>query len=202
MKFINQKRCLFLWTMKQFPENLSDKLAIRKQNNALRQLPLLGYYLMFAYQEEQAWVTSMEKMHDSEFEVIQLNATLYSFIEDTDFEYVNENVVVNNKSYHIFKKRIQDNILSLYYLRNSHQDAISQDLKDIVDNQLFNGSSSKESPVKKLLKSFLKDYVASSELCFSFSPEKAAVLIVLNKNPKVALLSGHHTLSYTPPDFV
>ncbi|MFV5700318.1 hypothetical protein ACM55F_00445 [Flavobacterium sp. XS2P12] len=163
---------------------------------------VMGYYLMFAYQEEQAWVSSMEKRHDSEFQVIKLNATLYSFIEDTDFEYVNEDVVINNKSYHIFKKRIQNNILSLYYLRNSHQDAISQDLKDIVDNQLFNGSSSKESPVKKLLKSLMKDYVTNTAVCFTFSPEKEAEVIVFNENPKESLHSGHLTLSYTPPDFV
>lgn len=157
---------------------------------------------MFAYQEEQAWVAAMEKRHDSEFEVMQLNASLYSFIEDTDFEYVNEDVVINNKSYHIFKKRIQNNILSLYYLHNSHQDAISQDLKDIVDNQLFNTSSSKESPVKKLLKSFLKDYLANTEFSFSFSPEKGNTLVAFNKNPKGSLLSGYSTLSYTPPDFI
>ena len=163
---------------------------------------VLGYYLMFAYQEEQAWVTSMEKTPSSEFHVIQLNATLYSFIEDTDFEYVNEDVVINNKSYHIFKKRIQNNILNLYYLRNSHQDAIGKDLKDIVDNQLFNGSSSKESPVKKLMKSFLKDYVANTAVCFTFSPEKEAEAVVFNENPKESLHSGHLTLSYTPPDFV
>jgi hypothetical protein len=163
---------------------------------------VMGYYLMFAYQEEQAWVSAMEKRQDSEFQVIQLNATLYSFIEDTDFEYVNEDVVINNKSYHIFKKRIQNNILNLYYLRNSHQDVISQDLKDIVDNQLFNGSSSKESPVKKLLKSFLKDYVANTAICMSFSAEVKTTLAVFNKNPKESLLSGHFILPYTPPDFV
>lgn len=162
---------------------------------------VMGYYLMFAYQEEQAWVSSMEKRHDSEFQIIKLNATLYSFIEDTDFEYVNEDVVINNKSYHIFKKRIQNNILSLYYLRNSHQDAISRDLKDIVDNQLFNGSSSKESPVKKLLKSFLKDYVSNTAVCFAFSPEKEAEVVAINENPIASLRSGHRALSYTPPDF-
>jgi hypothetical protein len=162
----------------------------------------MGYYLMFAYQEEQAWVSSMEKKHDSEFQVIQLNATLYSFIEDTDFEYVNEDVVINNKSYHIFKKRIQNNILSLYYLRNSHQDAISQDLKDIVDNQLFNGSSSKESPVKKLLKSFLKDYVANSAVCVDFSPKTTILSIEPIITPNQALDSGYISLSYSPPDFV
>lgn len=39
-KFIIQKRCLFLRNMKHFPENLLVKLAFRKQNNALRQLPV------------------------------------------------------------------------------------------------------------------------------------------------------------------
>ena len=157
---------------------------------------------MFAYQEEQAWVSSMEKRHDSEFQVIKLNATLYSFIEDTDFEYVNEDVIIEGRSYHIFKKRIQNNILSLYYLRNSHQDAISQDLKDIVDNQLFNGSSSKESPAKKLLKSFLKDYIANTTVCFTFSPEKETEGSAINENAPASLCSGHLNLSYTPPDFV
>jgi hypothetical protein len=163
---------------------------------------VMGYYLMFAYQEEQAWISSMEKRQDSDFQIIKLNATLYSFIEDTDFEYVNEDVIINNKSYHIFKKRIQNNILSLYYLRNSHQDTISRDLKDIVDNQLFNGSSSKESPVKKLLKSFLKDYVPSTVDCFTFLPEKETEVVAIYENRTVSLRSGHLALSYTPPDFV
>lgn len=163
---------------------------------------VMGYYLMFAYQEEQAWVSTMEKRHDTEFEVIQLNATLYSFIEDTDFEYVNEDVVINNKRYHIFKKRIQNNILSLYYLRNAHQDAISQDLKDIVDNQLFNGSSSKESPVKKLMKSFLQDYISNNTVCVAFYPKTAMLSAEPIITPNQALDSGYTSISYSPPDFV
>ena len=162
----------------------------------------MGYYLICAYQEEQSWVSSMEKIHDSEFQILKLNASLYSFVEDTDFEYVNKNVVVNNKTYHIFKKRIKDNVLSLYYLRNSHHESINQDLKDIVDNQLFNTSSSKESPVKKLLKSILQDYVASSEFCYSFSTKKNRTTLSFTNFPKETLLSGHPTLSYTPPDLV
>lgn len=160
---------------------------------------VLGYYLMFAYQQEQAWVTSMEKAPSSELHVIHLNATLYSFIEDTGFEYVNEDVHVNNKSYHIFKKRIQNNILSLYYLRNSHQDAIGKDLNDIVDNQLFNGSS-KDTPVKKLMKSFLKDYIPNSTAAFDFSSKTAIGSIEPIITPNKALDSGYLTLSYSPPD--
>jgi len=162
----------------------------------------MGYYLIFAYHKEQAWVSSMEKIHESEFQILKLNASLYSFVEDTDFEYVNENVVVNNKTYHIFKKRIKDNVLSLYYLRNSHHESIDQDFKDIVDNQLFNTSSSKESPVKKLLKSFLQDYVISSDFSYSFSTKNNTTELVFTNFPEEPLLSGHPTLSYTPPDLI
>jgi hypothetical protein len=161
---------------------------------------VLGYYLLFAYQQEQAWITSMEKAPRSELHVIQLNATLYSFIEDTDFESVNEDVVIDNKNYHIFKKRIQNNVLSLYYLRNSHQDAIGKDLKDIVDNQLFNGSSSKDTPAKKFMKSFLQDYIPSTAVSVNFSTKTAISSIEPIITPNKALASGYISLSYSPPD--
>ncbi len=163
---------------------------------------VLGYYLMFAQQEEQAWVASMEKNESAAYKVIRLNATLYSFIEDTDFEYVNENVTINNKTYHIFKKRIQNNILSLYYLPNSHQDEVGKNLNSIVDNQLFNNGDSKDTPVKKLLKSFLKDYVAHEATVVSFSPKKSVQTIAPNTTTKEAILAGYYTLPYSPPDLV
>lgn len=163
---------------------------------------VLGYYLMFAQQQEQAWVASMEKNDTSAFKVIHLNASLYSFIEDTDFEYVNENVTIHNKTYHVFKKRIQNNILSLYYLPNSHQDEVGKSLNDIVDNQLFNNSSSKDSPVKKLLKSFIKDYVAHEANNVCFSPKKVYETVAFNTTSKEAIHAGYHSLSYSPPDFI
>lgn len=163
---------------------------------------VLGYYLMFAQQQEQAWVASMEKNDTSVFKVIHLNASLYSFIEDTDFEYVNENVVIHNKTYHVFKKRIQNNILSLYYLPNSHQDKVGKHLNDIVDNQLFNNNTSKNTPVKKLLKSFIKDYVANDTTTISFSQKKSIETIAFNTTTKEAIHAGYYSVSYSPPDFV
>lgn len=157
----------------------------------------LGYYLMFSYQEEQEWVSAMEKTPDEEFKVIELNATLYSFIEDTDFEYVNENVIIENKSYHIFKKRIKDNILSLYYLPNSYGDVIGKNLNEIVDNQLFN-CNSKDSPVKRLLKSFLQDYIPNTSVSTNFSTN-------VNWTAKRcfasldAILHSGHLIGFSPP---
>ncbi|MGL5112518.1 MAG: hypothetical protein ACRC6O_07770, partial [Flavobacterium sp.] len=125
---------------------------------------VLGFYLLFHQQEEQNWVARMEHKEPSHYKVLQLNASIYTFVEDTDFEYVNENITLKDKPYHIFKKRIQDNILYLYYLPNTHQDALHSDLNSIVAQQLFDHSSSKESPAKKLLKSVTLEYVASLPL--------------------------------------
>jgi len=163
---------------------------------------VLGYYLLFAFQEEQAWVSAMEKTPRLEFEVIELNASLYSFVEDTDFENVNENVIIDNKSYHIFKKRIHNNILSLYYLPNSHQDKIGKDLNDIVDNQLFNSSSSKESPVKKLLKSIIKDYLPNTSLALNYSPSLDLDLCEYTTVPNLAINAGYLHSLYSPPKFI
>ncbi|SDW02985.1 hypothetical protein SAMN05444338_101113 [Flavobacterium degerlachei] len=162
----------------------------------------LGYYLMFAYQEEQAWVSVMEKTPDLEFQVIELNASLYSFVEDTDFEYVNENVIIENKSYHIFKKRIQNNILSLYYLRNSYGDVIGKKLNDIVDNQLFDSTSSKESPVKKLLKSFLQDYIPNTSVALEFSLNLHLALHKDTAALNLAVNAGYLHSLYAPPKFI
>lgn len=162
---------------------------------------MLGYYLIFAQQKEQEWVASNQKNSVSTYKVLKLNASLYTFTEDTDFEYVNENVEINNKIYHIFKKRIQNNILSLYYLQNAHQDKVDKQLIEIVDNQLFDTSSTKEMPVKKLLKSFIKDYVVNQVTTVPI-PSKKYVHTVAFTSVTEAIQSGYHSLSYSPPDYV
>lgn len=156
---------------------------------------------MFVSQKEQAWVSRMEKTSDAKLQVIQMSASLYSFVEDTDFEYVNENVIINNKSYHVFKKRIQDNVLSLYYLPNKYGDVIGKDLKDLVDNQLFNSNSSKEMSSKKLFKSFVKDYALNDD--FEFHPPSKSVFEIVEHSAlrEGSLHSGHFTSYYSPPDF-
>jgi hypothetical protein len=163
---------------------------------------MIGYYLMFAYKEQQAWVARMEKTSHTDFRVMRLNASLYSFADDTEFEEVNEDVIINNKSYHIFKKQVKDNVLSLYYLPNSNENTVSKDLNDIVDSQLFNSGNSKESPVKKLLKSFIKDYIDNPEIGIPTQTEKLASTGLITTNGVNFTESGHLSLPYSPPDFI
>ena len=163
---------------------------------------MLGYYLIFAQQKEQEWVASNQKNVVSTYKVLKLNASLYTFTDDTEFEYVNENVEINHKIYHIFKKRIQNNILSLYYLQNTHQDKVNNQLIEIVDNQLFDNSPTKELPVKKLLKSFVKDYVVNDTTSITFYSKKIIINTAFDTTPIKAVQTGYYDLSYSPPDFV
>lgn len=163
---------------------------------------VLGYYLMFAQQEEQAWVAAMENKESLNFKVLRINASVYTFLEDTDFESVNENMIINFNSYHVFKKRIQNNILSLYYLPNIHQNKIGKSLNDVVDNQLFDTTPSKEKSSSKLLKTFFQDYVAHEAHEFCFSSKKEYKYNAHSTAIKEALHSGYTSMLYSPPDFV
>lgn len=163
---------------------------------------VLGYYLLYHQQEEQNWVALMERQEPSKYKMLEINASLYSFVEDTDFEYVNENITVNNKHYHVFKKRIQNNILQLYYLPNSHLNAINTDLKTIVDQQLFDQSTNNDYPAKKLLKTFLTDYVFTNPIVLKSPP------FLLFETAKIEQLHifrtdcGYFDMPYSPPDIV
>ena len=128
---------------------------------------VIGYYLLFHQKEEHQWVSSMQEKATTEYQVLEVNASIYSFVQDTDFEYVNQNIEINNTYYHVFKKRIKNNILYLYYLPNKHQDKISSELTNLVNQQLFDDSPSKESPAKKLLKTVVTDYLVTKPLSIS-----------------------------------
>jgi hypothetical protein len=162
----------------------------------------VGYYLIYAFEKEQVWVNTMQNIPESDFKVIKLNASLYTFVEDTNMEYVNENVTINNVTYHIFKKRIQNNIINLYYLRNDNLDSNKIKLEKIADSQVFNGTSSKKNPLKKIAKSNFEKYVCEKHNCdksiVDFDTEKIKIQSVLIQE----LHSGYLNISYTPPKAV
>ena len=161
---------------------------------------VIGYYLMFAFEKEQNWVNAKQNISESEFRVIRLNATLYSFTEDTEMEYVNENITIKNVTYHIFKKKTQNNIINLYYLRNDNKDSSTLKLEKIADSQIFNGTSSNKNPLKKIVKFGFEKYVFE-KLGF----EKTTVNLEFKKLKIPSALqeelhSGYLTISYTPPE--
>ncbi|MFB3387683.1 hypothetical protein [Flavobacterium sp. LAR06] len=164
---------------------------------------VLGFYIMFAEQKEQVWVTAMEKTNSSNFEIIEIKITPYAYVVDSGIEDANEDFVINNKTYHVFKKRIQNNVLKLYCLKSSHNEALNKDLKKIVDSQLFDDSSNKENPGKKLMKSFMQDYIAGNAIIFITTSIKLVSPVTLHSYPpQQNILSGYFTANYPPPDMV
>ena len=156
---------------------------------------------MFAEQQEHAWVTAMEKNDNSNFEIIEVNITPYAYIVDSGIEDVNEDFVINNKTYHVFKKRIQNNVLKLYCLKNSHNEVFNKDLKKIVNSQLFDDNSNKENPSKKIMKSFIQDYIPSSAINLTPALVELVSVVILNSyTPQQNILSGHFITNYPPPD--
>ena len=165
---------------------------------------VLGFYIMLAEQKEQVWVSAMEKTEDLNFEVIEIQIDPYAYVVDSGFEEVNEDFTIENKTYHVFKKRIVNNVLKLYCLKNHNTKVFNKDLVKIIDSQIFDGSSNKENPNKKLVKSFITDYIPFNDTIdlavsasVTFFPAKLCPY-----TPKRDLLSGYFTTICPPPDMV
>ena len=155
--------------------------------------------MVFAFHKEKKWIESVQDKPESEFKVIKLNATLYSFIEDSEMEKVNQNIVIDNKVYHVFKKRIKDNILNLYYLGDENQNAIDISLKKLVKAQ--SDSDTTTNPIEKLMKWLSKDYTFASNTLFAFPDfSKTEKENTIDKDQ--SLLSGHTLKNYIPPKWV
>jgi hypothetical protein len=162
----------------------------------------IGYCMLYSFEQEQEWITAMKKIPEPEFKIIRLNASLYTFAEDTELEYVNENISINNKSYHIFKKQIKDNILNLYYLPNVNSSLSTQEIENIIDNQLFGGSKENKEPSKKIVKSFTADYFIQYPEAITISNTMNFESIPLISYSKEKLDTGFISSFYSPPDFV
>ncbi|MBF4471626.1 hypothetical protein [Flavobacterium sp. HJJ] len=161
---------------------------------------VLGVYVLVTAQKEQTWVASMENADDSKFQIIELNINPYAYVVDSGFEEVNEDIIIDHTVYHVFKNRIQNNVLKLYCLKNTHQAVVNKKLRDLVDNQLIDTNSNKENPAKKLLKSFEKDYISNDAAVYEFNSEFIPDSISFSFVFKNDLLDGFFTSHYPPPN--
>jgi hypothetical protein len=133
-----------------------------------------GYYLLFAYERGQQHDMSVYNLPESAFNVLKFNVAIYTSKENTDFD----------------------------YLRDYRKDELRQNLNEIVESQTFNNSSSKETPIKQLLKSFLKEYVSNDiYILVDCCPKtKVSELIKIPAAPAEALRSAYLSLISPPPE--
>lgn len=160
-----------------------------------------GYHLLFAYHSEQERVSFLKNMPEDAFQVLKINLAIYTSIPDTKIEYVNEDMTVENKTYHIVKKFIKNDTLNVFYLHNHKQDELRKDLMSIIQSQTSDQSSDHDSPAKKMIKSFLKDYIPNDidvlvNACLASNPEPKTVM----PWPDEVLSSAYLSLSYPPPE--
>jgi type II secretory ATPase GspE/PulE/Tfp pilus assembly ATPase PilB-like protein len=160
-----------------------------------------GYYLLFAYEREQARVMALQDMPESAFQVLKFNLAIYTSVQNTDFEYVNEELLVEGKTYNIVKKRVQNDTLQMFYLRNFRQDELRQNLNEIVENQTLSNHSTDNSPIKQLLKSFIKDYIPQGTFLLLFEPNNLTTEgVVLTATFKRYKDSDYVYLHSPPPE--
>jgi hypothetical protein len=161
---------------------------------------VVGGHLLVSFQKEQKWVNKMQKT--SNYKILKLNASIYTFVDDADFENINENITLNHKVYHVFKKKIQDNILYLYYLPNKLETEKTIGLKKMIDSELFENNGLNKKPLEKLFKSFIKDYVFTTNYDLNvpknFNFSVVQQYISLTKTT----FSGFLRLAFSPPKLV
>lgn len=131
-----------------------------------------GYHLLIAYEKQQA--RRMAVLHTPEpyFKVIKIKVALYTSVADTDFEYVDEELNLENQVYHIVKKRIKNDTAELYYFRNFHQESLTKKSFQLLGNHSSTAFPNSNNPLKDLLKAVLKDYLPIESSYLSLNIKK------------------------------
>lgn len=130
-----------------------------------------GYYTLLACKMKQTQQIEVMGLPEEAFMIVKIPASLYLRAENTDFEYVNETINYNEKIYHIVKKRIQNDTLHLYTLRNERHEQVVSQFKEYVRNHLvIEKKSPNSNTTHKIIQSFLKEYITenNSYIVFSF----------------------------------
>ncbi|MDX2067798.1 MAG: hypothetical protein SFV55_05190 [Haliscomenobacter sp.] len=142
-----------------------------------------GYHLLLAYEKHQARQTAILHTPESYFKVIKIKVALYTSISDTDFEYVDEELRLENQVYHIVKKRIKNDTAELYYFRNFHQESLTKKSFQFLNNLSSASFPNSNNPLKNLLKAFLKDYVPIESNYEFFDVKKGCLEFVCRMIP-------------------
>lgn len=155
--------------------------------------------LYFSKEKENKWVAHIENQHIQNFEIIKFNASIYSFMDDTDLETVNKNIEIDHKIYFVFKKQIKNNVLILYYLPHKNISKNTLNLAKIIDK----ADDFEKIPIKKglekIYKNFDKDYLKyalyENDLLQNFDVKTANAITLLQSQTS----DGFLTKEFAPP---
>lgn len=163
-----------------------------------------GYHLLFAYERQQVRNLAIQITPESFFKVIKIKVALYTSVSDTDFEVVDEELEVDNQTYHIVKKRIKNDTAEMYYFRDFRQEELRKSMHAILTDQMPFHKSGSGSPIKHLLKDFIKDYLPHQEVYVfeNCAKQLTPVVTKINTATQSALPSPHLSVASPPPEMV
>jgi hypothetical protein len=165
---------------------------------------VVGYFALFVYEQEQARHIQLQEMPDSAFKLVKILASTYVHLENTDFDYPDEQFTVEGKTYNLAKKRILNDTLEIYLLNNVKQDELTAAFKDYMEQNILTKSlPTDKTPFKIALKDFLKNCELNPSHLLDIQYQTIATL--LEKEDNLALndsFFGDITLSIVlpPPD--
>lgn len=123
---------------------------------------VVGYFALFAYEQEQAKRMVLQDMPEEAFKIVKVLASTYVHVADTDFDYPDEQFTIEGRTYNLAKKRIHHDTLEIYLLNNVKQDELTAAFKDYIEqNILAKKDPTSKSPLKSALKDFLKNGVVA-----------------------------------------
>jgi hypothetical protein len=163
-----------------------------------------GYYLLFGYEQRQERSEQLANLPESAFEIVRLPASLYVHLEDTDFEMVDDVYTIEGKTYQVVKRRIVNDKLEIYCLRDFRQDELNRLLADYAHEQGITQSddSNSDAPTKSFSKNFLKEYLPLSPISIvkTTSNTEGGILTTISVADASLLSVGHFSIPSPPPN--
>jgi hypothetical protein len=150
---------------------------------ALLLFNVVGYFALFAYEQEQARHIKLQNMPESAFKLVKILASTYVHLENTDFDYPDEQFTVEGKTYNLAKKRIINDSLEIYLLNNVKQDELTAAFNDYIEqNVLTKSLPTHKTPFKVALKDFLKNCVVDHSNLLDIRYQLIAVALAKEEN--------------------
>lgn len=120
-----------------------------------------GYYLFFAYQSRKEQIAFTKKLDEqqSAFGVLKFNLAIYSSVPETEFEYENRNITIDDKTYQIVRRYVKNDTLHVVYVRNRPQELLRHTFHQILESQFDSGNPEENQPVKHIFKSIADEYI-------------------------------------------
>jgi hypothetical protein len=141
-------------------------------------------------------------MPESAFKLVKILASTYVHVENTDFDYPDEQFTVEGKTYNLAKKRILNDSLEIYLLNNVKQDELTAAFNDYIEQNILTKSlPTHKAPIKVSIKDFLKNCVFNSCDLFEIRYELITVASTKEENftHKNAFLTNRSLSIVAPP---